>query len=309
MKKINVFFSLVLLVGTFFILSTKNSKAAALNDCGTPAFNPTWKCTDVNGSNNIYNPSKACVTGHCAGASNIQCCRQDCDSGESCQEPTAGLTCEARGVCSGTRQCCKNSNGSATANAAAASSAVPTDSNGCPVCTEGNTRFCNPLRFCSVESFLTNVLTTLRQIIVVLSLVFVVIGAVMYIVSAGNSKMIENAKSTISSALIGLALGVAAPSFLKEIGNVLGWSGTTNSEVAQAPTLSGIAMSVLTFLLSILGVLALVMMIIGSIMYLTSAGDEDRIDLGKKIFKYSALGILIAMGSLVLVKQIALFFV
>lgn len=50
------------------------------------------------------------------------------------------------------------------------------------------------------------------------------------------------------------------------------------------------------------------MLVIGGIMYLMAAGNEDQIDRGKKIVKYSIIGILIALASLVLVKQVAGFF-
>lgn len=172
----------------------------------------------------------------------------------------------------------------------------------------GTTQFCNPLKFDSVEGFLTNILVTIRQIIVLLALVFMVIGAFIYVTSAGEKDNIEKAKKTMTSAMIGLALGIAAPSFLKEIGSILGWSGTNNAAVAAAPTLSTIATNVLNFLLSTLGIVALVMMIIGATMYVTAAGDEDRVDTGKNIFKYSLIGVLLAMGSMVLLRQIAVFF-
>jgi len=136
-----------------------------------------------------------------------------------------------------------------------------------------------------------------------------VIGALLYITSAGESGRIETAKKAISASLIGLAIGIAAPSFLKEIGDILRWNANVNSSaVSSAPTLSAIAANVLTFLLSILGTIALIMLIVSSMMYLTAAGDEERIDKGKNMFKYSLIGIIIAMASLAVVKQIATFF-
>jgi len=184
-----------------------------------------------------------------------------------------------------------------------------TPANGTPANSTGSTTFANPLNYSDVQSLLSNVLTVMRQIIVLLALVFLVIGALLYITSAGESGRIETAKKAISASLIGLAIGIAAPSFLKEIGDILGWNaGVNSSAVSSAPTLSAIAAKVLTFLLSILGTIALIMLIVGSMMYLTSAGDEDRIDTGKKIFKYSLIGVIIAMASLVIVKQIATFF-
>jgi len=199
-------------------------------------------------------------------------------------------TCVAPKVCNASNVC-----------EAAAPTPTPTPS--------GGTTFTNPLTFNTVEELLTSVLTTMRQIIVLLALVFLVIGSLIYITSAGESGRIETAKKAITAAMIGLAIGIAAPSFLKEIGTVLGWNSVNSAAVTAAPTLSAIATKVLTFLLSILGTIALIMLIIGSMMYLTSAGDDERIETGKKIFKYSLIGIIIAMGSLVLVKQIAAFFV
>ena len=185
--------------------------------------------------------------------------------------------------------------------------ATPTTT-GASQMVDGGSVFTNPLQFYSVEGFLMNLLSVLRQIIVVLSLVFVVIGAVMYTISAGGS-MVETAKKTITSALIGLAIGIAAPSFLKEISIVLGWTGETSPDVVAAPTLTDISLNVLNFLLASVGILSVIMLVVGGVMYLSSAGSEDRIDQGKKIVTNAIIGIIISLSAMVLVRQIALFFV
>jgi hypothetical protein len=172
--------------------------------------------------------------------------------------------------------------------------------------TGGGTSFTNPLRFNNVEEFLGGIMSAIQKIIVVLALVFIMIGAVMILSSAGNSGMVEKGKGAITMALVGLALGIAAPSLLKELANIIGWGGA--SSVAGALTLTQIAMRVLNFLLGTMGIIALVMLVIGAIMYLTSAGDEDRIDKGKEIFKYSLIGVALAMSAMILVTQIAKFF-
>lgn len=212
-----------------------------------------------------------------AGACSGGTCRSACQSGEA---PSGA--CSVAGVSGGT--CCK---------LAAAPSAPQT------------INFTNPLLFNTVDEVLTSILGTLRGIIVVLSLVFIVIGAVMYILSAGNDSMMKTAKGAITASMIGLAIGIAAPSFLKEIGSILGWGDVNSSAAASALTLSQIARNVLNFLLSIVGILAIIMLLIGGIMYLTAAGDEDRIDTGKKIVKWSIIGILTALASMVIVSQIA----
>jgi hypothetical protein len=163
------------------------------------------------------------------------------------------------------------------------------------------------LKFSTVEEVLGGLLAALRGIIVVLALVFIVIGAVLYITSAGNDSRMTLAKGAITAAMIGLAIGIAAPSFLKEIASILGWS-TVDASLTGAQSLSEIALNVLKFLLSIVGVLGIIMLVIGGIMYLTAAGDEDRIDTGKKIVKYAIIGITLALAALIIVSQIAALF-
>jgi hypothetical protein len=163
--------------------------------------------------------------------------------------------------------------------------------------------FTNPVAFDTVEGFLTAVLGALRTIIATLAVLAIVIGGVLYIVSAGNEGMMKTAKAAITAAMIGLALALAGPSLLKEIYSVM-QVNITNPDVLGALTLSQIALKVLAFLLSVIGVLTIVMMVIGGILYLTSAGDEDRANTGKKIVTYSIIGLAVALGALVIVRQI-----
>lgn len=167
--------------------------------------------------------------------------------------------------------------------------------------------YCNPLRFGSLEEVLASALSTMQRIIVVLAIIFIIIGAVLYITSAGNESRMTTAKAAITAAMIGLALGIAAPSFLKEIAQVLGWTAV-DARLTAASSLTQIAGQVLNFLLSIVGVIALIMLVIGGIMYLTAAGDENRIEVGKKIVTYSIIGIAVALAALVLVTQVVTFF-
>ena len=165
----------------------------------------------------------------------------------------------------------------------------------------------NPLSFTTVNDLLGRVLTFLQTFIVILALIFIVIGAFLYISSGGDSGRVETAKKCITAALIGLALGIAAPAFLRQISDILGWTAAPPTGVGTSLTLIQIATNILNFLLSVVGVVALIMLVVGAFMYLTAAGDEDRIDTGKKIVKYSIIGITIALAALVLVRQIAAF--
>ena len=274
----------VALLAVVFVLSAGDALAqvSAGGTCTGQGLNVGTCAASCSGSNfgsGNCNPGLVCCGANTAGSCGApNTCRSGaCLAGEtsigSC--PTLGQTCCAPGGTGGTPQ-------AAT--------------------------FTNPLRFNTVEEVLGSLLGTLRGIIVVLSIVFIVIGAILYITSAGDEGRMKTAKAAITASMIGLALGIAAPSFLKEIGQILGWGAVNNTEVSGAKTLTEIATNVLNFLLSIVGILGIIMLVVGGIMYLTAAGDENRIDTGKSIVKYSIIGIIVALASLVLVSQIANFF-
>ncbi|MGW8185122.1 MAG: hypothetical protein ACWGHO_03350 [Candidatus Moraniibacteriota bacterium] len=167
--------------------------------------------------------------------------------------------------------------------------------------------FENPLLYGTVDEVLASLLNSLQGIIVVISMIFIVVGALLYMMSAGNESRMTVAKGAIVAAVIGLAIGIAAPSFLKEIYTALSAS-TTNAAVNAAPSLAAIALKVLNFLLSVTGTIAIIMLVAAGIAYLTAAGNEGQIETAKKMTTWAIIGIAVALGALVIVKQIASFF-
>ncbi len=166
----------------------------------------------------------------------------------------------------------------------------------------------NPLSFNTVEGLLNSILGFLQGIIAILSLIMIVIGSLVYMTAAGDEKKLGTGKMIITASLIGLALALAAPSFLKQIGDILGWGTVDGSDVAGAKTLLEILQTALNFLLSVVGIIAIIMLVVGGLMYLLSAGDEERMKTGKSIVIYSLIGIAVALGALVLVTQVARLF-
>ena len=245
----------------------------------------------------------------CSGADTACCAPTTQNIMDSCNGKTEGAACSIADSFTGTCKLIPGSQNlycndpSNTANTGGSSNITTPNGADCATC------FTNPLKFKTIEDFLANFMSVMQKIIVTLALVFIVIGAMLILTSAGESGQAENGKKAITAALIGLAIGIAAPSILKELAGILGWGGTGNAAVDTAMSFTEIAIRVLNFLLGLFGILSLVMMVLGGTMYLTSAGNEDQIDRGKNIFKYSLIGIVIAMSSMVLVTQIARLFV
>jgi hypothetical protein len=140
--------------------------------------------------------------------------------------------------------------------------------------------------------------------VVVLALIFFVYSAIVYITSAGADDRTKSAKGGMTAALIGLALGIAAPSILKTIAQILGW-GQTEGELASALTFSAIALKILNFLLSMVGVLGMIMLVVSGVMYFGAAANEKNVESAKKTATYAIMGIVLALASMLIVRQVA----
>ena len=162
--------------------------------------------------------------------------------------------------------------------------------------------FSNPIGYDNVNDLLGKVLTTVQGIVAALAVLMLVVGGVIYITSAGNSGQVELAKKAITAALIGLALTLAAPAFLKEIYEV---TGAGSSGVDTPKTLSQMITKAIQVVVGLVGSLSVLMIVVGGVMYMTSAGDTTRADSAKNIIKYAIIGLLVAIGALLIVTQVA----
>jgi len=163
-------------------------------------------------------------------------------------------------------------------------------------------KFENPLGASVTDpgSLLQKVLTNLQKTFVVLAIVMIVIGGIMYMLSFGNEKSMERAKNVILAAVIGFAIAVSANTFLVTLGEVLG----IKDDKLKGNSLIDVAGNVLNFLLSVMGIIAIISLVIGGIMYMTSYGNEDQVGKAKKVIVASILGIAISIGSVIIIKQI-----
>lgn len=296
MKSKKIFFSCLVAVG--FLAVINNASAATCSELGASAIClPTDYCDlNMNTTNNTATDcgfSVCCIpkqaaTGVTCSGSQGGTCRASCVSGES---PASGSYTDCIGSIA---VCCKASSATTDPTAPAASSG-------------GDITFPNPIKASTMSEFLGNVLNALLGVVAFISLIFIIIGAVMYMLSAGSEQAIERAKKTITGAVVGLAIAAAAPTFLKTVKDILGGANGANADdiVNKAYTLKDIAINVLNFLLSVTGIVAIIGLIVGAIFYLTSYGDEERMKKGKQILVASIIGIVIAFASLVIVKQVA----
>lgn len=115
---------------------------------------------------------------------------------------------------------------------------------------------------------------------------------------------------TVARALtIGLMLAMFVPMALAATATGDLISPTDNPDIIAGRTGSegsfrNLALVVLNFGLSFLGFIAVIFVIYGGILYVTSGGEQEKVDSGKKILMYAGGGLLIILISFALVNTI-----
>jgi hypothetical protein len=108
-------------------------------------------------------------------------------------------------------------------------------------------------------------------------------------------------KSSTKKAIIaGSALALSAPSFVFAAFT----APTTNATGLPAGTLTGIITSLMNWLLIIVGIVAVIAFLIAGILYLTSAGDEGRVEKAKEAMIAAIIGIIVALAGLIALNAI-----
>lgn len=154
----------------------------------------------------------------------------------------------------------------------------------------------------NISDLLNVVMEHLEGIIVTIAIIMIVIGGIMYMMSFGNDRAMERAKNVIMAAVIGLAIALSARTFLQTIWDVLGVGSSVASPGGESA--DSILGNILEFVLSLVGVIAIISLVIGGFLYMTSYGDEYQAERGKKVIIASIIGIVVCVGAVVLVRGV-----
>lgn len=74
-----------------------------------------------------------------------------------------------------------------------------------------------------INNFIPFLVSLLIFLVIVLSLVFLIIGGIMWITSGGNKEGLAKAKSAVTYALVGLVLGLGSFIILRILGDFFGF--------------------------------------------------------------------------------------
>jgi len=118
-------------------------------------------------------------------------------------------------------------------------------------------------------------------------------------------------KKSLKHVAVGLVTGVALmmASFAPMV-QAQGFGSTADSPTAISTATGGqtsfrsLALTIVNFFLTFLGLIAVVMIIYGGFLYVTAAGNQEHIEKAKKIIIYAVVGILVILASYAIVSTI-----
>ena len=80
--------------------------------------------------------------------------------------------------------------------------------------------------------------------------------------------------------------------------------GAISSATGGQGSFRSLALTIVNFFLTFLGLIAVVMIIYGGFLYVTAAGNQEKIESAKKIIMYAIIGIVVILLSFAIVNTI-----
>ena len=87
--------------------------------------------------------------------------------------------------------------------------------------------------------------------------------------------------------------------------NVLAQTDVTISNPITTSDFTEIIENTLLWALEVAGSIALLMLIFGGVMYITSAGDEQKVATAKKVFNFTIIGLVLILLSYSIIKVVS----
>ncbi len=138
-----------------------------------------------------------------------------------------------------------------------------------------------------------NVVTMVLQIAGYVCVGYVIWGGYLYMLSNGDPGKVASGKKTIMRALIGIVICVTASSISGAI-----------VDVAETSVDGNFFANIFNHAFMWAGIVCVIMMIIGGIAYVTSAGDPQKVGKAKNTIMYAAIGLIITLVAAAIVNLV-----
>lgn len=132
----------------------------------------------------------------------------------------------------------------------------------------------------------------LLRIVVYATIIFIVIGGIRLISSAGNSEGVANARKTITNAIVGMALAILATRIVTFVGSRL-YRNTFGS---------GAITNFVDFLVQVGVGIAVLFIVLGGLRYVASQGDPQKIEGAKNTILFAVIGLIVMLSAYTIVS-------
>ena len=179
-------------------------------------------------------------------------------------------------------------------------------------------KLCNPIRTSdSITVFAAKIVQVFTTFFALMALIYVVFSGFRMMISQGDSEALTVAKNAFMWSIFGLILAMFAFVLITATGTFIGAkdpnadSYTGNNAVINPltdTTFFALLLRLLTGFLSVAGLIAMFLIIIGGFRYVTSAGNEEQAENGKKTLQWAIIGLVVALLAYVITRATLTFF-
>ena len=141
------------------------------------------------------------------------------------------------------------------------------------------------------------------QVLIVMAIFFIVLGAFFYVASAGNEEKIGQGKDMIIGGIIAIAIVMLSGVLIRTLHKPL--EGSTGA-LADVPQVIGNATNILV---GLIGGFTVLMLVYAGFLYVTGRGDEDKIEKAHRGFRYAIYGLTIGVLAYVIVNTLINFLI
>lgn len=183
--------------------------------------------------------------------------------------------------------------------------------------TAPSATLCDPTGTGNLRIFAFRLIQAFSTFFALAALLMVVYSGFRMVISQGDSEALTVAKGSFFWSIAGLVLAMFAFVLISATGTFLGALDPNDASyegdnAVRNPlmdsTFYGLLVRILTGFLSIAGLIAILLIVIGGFRYITSAGNEEQAESGKKTLQWAVTGLLIILLSYVLVRATLTFF-
>lgn len=144
----------------------------------------------------------------------------------------------------------------------------------------------------SVWTIVLNLVSCVLGVVGYLAICFVIWGGYQYMLANGDPGKVAKGKKTIMNSLIGLAICMLASTI----------SGMVSDIVAEGEENENIFTTAMNHAFLWAGIIAVIVIVIGGIQYITSNGNPSGVQKAKQTIMYAAIGLAITLMAVAIVN-------